>query len=89
MSKPIKRRRFTKSTQTKILQLQKHRCNICKKKLGVCDFDHIDGNHTNNNMSNCQALCLDCHALKSRGQKQKSLRLSQILRTWKNFLKNS
>ena len=89
MSKPIKRRRFTKSAQIKILKLQKNRCNICENKLDIYDLDHIDGDSSNNSLSNCQALCLDCHAQKSRNLKQKRVKLSRILRSWKNFLKNS
>lgn len=28
--------------------------------------DHIDGNHSNNEISNLQTLCANCHALKSK-----------------------
>jgi 5-methylcytosine-specific restriction endonuclease McrA len=33
----------------------------------VWDYDHIDGNRSNNKISNCQALCPNCHAKKTRG----------------------
>ena len=29
------------------------------------DLDHIDGNHKNNNPSNFQTLCANCHRLKA------------------------
>lgn len=35
----------------------KHRCQL--------DVDHIDGNHTNNDSSNLQVLCANCHRLKT------------------------
>lgn len=30
------------------------------------DVDHIDGNHTNNEPSNLQTLCANCHRLKTQ-----------------------
>ncbi len=72
----------------KTLEPQKKRCNICKNKLTVCDFDHIDGDSSNNSLSNCQAICPNCHAEKSRQKKQKNIKLSQIIRSLKAFLKD-
>lgn len=34
-----------------------HRCQL--------DVDHIDGNHKNNDESNLQVLCANCHRLKT------------------------
>jgi 5-methylcytosine-specific restriction endonuclease McrA len=34
-----------------------HKCQL--------DVDHIDGNHNNNNPSNLQTLCANCHRLKT------------------------
>lgn len=43
-------------------------CNMCgfkaKHKIQM-DVDHIDGNHTNNDESNLQVLCANCHRLKT------------------------
>ena len=32
------------------------------------DVDHIDGNHTNNDVTNLQTLCANCHRLKTAQQ---------------------
>ena len=69
MSKPKARKSFPKPTQKISLSEQKNRCNICGKKSDIWDFDHIDGDRSNNNMWNCQALCPNCHAEKTRKRK--------------------
>lgn len=48
--------------------LDKIECKICKfKPLHSCqlDIDHIDGNNKNNDISNLQILCANCHRLKT------------------------
>ena len=48
-----------------------HRCQL--------DIDHIDGNHNNNDPSNLQTLCSNCHRLKTWINKDyKSVRPSEI-----------
>ena len=52
--------------------------------------DHIDGNNKNNNLSNLQTLCFDCHVIKTNvnGDRQKDYRPTEeqrILR-WEKFL---
>jgi len=64
-----KRITFSESTKRKVLENQKGKCKLCKKKIEVRDFDHIDGNSSNNDISNCQALCPNCHAKKTRKKK--------------------
>ena len=34
---------------------------------GVWDYDHKNGDRSNNKLINCQALCPNCHAKKTRG----------------------
>lgn len=80
MSKPKARRGFSKSIKDEVKRRQNYRCNGCGKKSDIWDFDHIDGNSTNNSLDNCQALCPNCHAKKSRNIKQRKLTLSRILR---------
>jgi len=61
-----KRRQFSKLVKEKILISQNFQCVKCKDPLEIADFDHIDGNSSNNDISNCQALCPNCHAEKTR-----------------------
>ena len=65
-NKPGKRKPFSKLTKEKTLEHQKNKCKKCGKKSAVWDFDHKDGKKSNNDVSNCQALCPNCHAKKTR-----------------------
>ncbi len=80
LSKPKARHSFSKSTKDKVLEMQNNRCKACGKKLDVRDFDHVDRNSSNNSLENCQALCPNCHAKKTRKIKQRKFKLSQALR---------
>jgi hypothetical protein len=62
-----KRRSFPADIRRQVLINQNNKCAICKRNKGVWDYDHKDGNRSNNKISNCQALCPDCHAKKTRG----------------------
>ena len=64
------RKGFPKSVRKKVLALQIYRCNHCNRVLDVVNFDHIDGNRSNNSIFNCQALCPNCHARKTRKSKR-------------------
>lgn len=47
---------------------KKDSCEICGFiPINSCqlDVDHIDNNHHNNNLSNLQTLCANCHRLKT------------------------
>ena len=60
------RRDFPASTKKLVSALQNYRCNYCKTRLDVVNFDHIDGDRSHNSILNCQALCPNCHARKTR-----------------------
>ena len=60
------RNRFSKATKNWTLTTQNFRCRICYDHLGFPEFDHIDGDRSNNLYWNCQALCPNCHAKKTR-----------------------
>ncbi len=59
------RKHFSEDVQRKILKKQNYNCNVCNSFLTTMDFDHIDGDRSNNSMDNCQALCSRCHRMKS------------------------
>jgi len=52
----------------KLLRDRGKKCEICGLKVEhecQLDIDHIDGNSKNNNFSNLQILCANCHRLKT------------------------
>lgn len=61
------RKYFPAEVKRDTLKKQRHKCGYCKWNADIFDFDHKDGNRSNNKMSNCLALCPNCHAKKSRG----------------------
>jgi len=62
----VVRKDFEKRTKQAVLMQQNYQCNRCGIFLRFRDFDHIDDDPSNNDYSNCQALCLNCHAEKTR-----------------------
>lgn len=66
------RKSFTQLTKRRILAKQKHRCAHCNRVLVVVDFDHKNGNRGDSREVNCQALCPNCHAIKTRQKTVKS-----------------
>lgn len=42
------------------------RCHFIPEDLVQLDVDHIDGNRSNNDPSNIQTLCANCHRLKTK-----------------------
>ena len=70
LSSKKSRKDFSESVKNQVLALQFYRCNYCKMVLEAVNFDHIDGDSSNNLLSNCQALCPNCHAKKTRKSKK-------------------
>ena len=62
------RQNFSISIKNQILQKQKHKCAACGKMPPLFHFDHKDGNRSNNGLKNCQALCPNCHSIKTLRQ---------------------
>ena len=62
------RKGFSQGTRERILRKQNHRCVYCRKVLKVIDYHHKNGNRSDNRENNCQALCPNCHAIKTRNK---------------------
>lgn len=45
------------------------RCGFVPEHTCQLDVDHIDGNHYNQNPTNLQTLCANCHRLKSHQER--------------------
>jgi hypothetical protein len=64
----------TKSNVNRV-KLAKHKKNYCElcgfvaNHRAQLDIDHIDGDHQNNDMTNLQTLCANCHRLKTHQNK--------------------
>ncbi len=63
--KIIPRKDFSESTKNYILARQGNVCNSCKNPSKFYDLHHI-GRRDDNSASNGEALCLECHAEKTR-----------------------
>ena len=64
----LTREPFSELVKQTTLQNQDGKCNMCNMSLSkyVIQYDHIDNDKTNNQLSNCQALCVNCHSKKTR-----------------------
>ena len=64
----LTREPFSELVKQTALQNQDGKCNMCNISLNkyVIEYDHIDNDRTNNQLSNCQALCINCHSKKIR-----------------------
>jgi hypothetical protein len=74
-----RRQYFTAYIKEDTILKQYYKCAICKRNTGVWDYDHIDGNRSNNHSRNCQALCPNCHAKKTRGLLKQEKKSSSFL----------
>ena len=62
------RKGFSQGTRKRILIKQSYRCVYCRKVLKVIDYHHKNGDRSDNRENNCQALCPNCHALRTRNK---------------------
>jgi len=69
IAKPLPRKYFTDYTKRETKIRQGFLCNSCRLSPKHLEYHHRDGNHSNNSPSNCEGLCLDCHADKHRKMK--------------------
>jgi hypothetical protein len=67
-NRPRIRQHFSNSVKENVLKKQNHRCANCRSILSILEWDHKNGDRSNNSESNCQALCPNCHARKTRSK---------------------
>jgi len=67
------RKSFPKLTKQKTVIRQNFCCNECGKYSEVLEFHHKNGNRADNRLSNCEALCPNCHRKKHKGDREKWL----------------
>jgi len=48
-----------------VRERQYGKCNMCFTPASRWKYDYIDGNKSNNDLNNCQALCPDCYSVKT------------------------
>ena len=68
MSSSGERKGFTAGVKVDTLIKQKLRCKKCRKMFTTKSrpvFDHVKG-RSNRSLSNCQALCPNCHEIKNQ-----------------------
>jgi len=68
--KPIPRKDYSELTKSFTRFMQGNVCNSCKQQTSDWDYHHKDGDRSNNRPSNCEALCPNCHAKKTRKSKK-------------------
>jgi hypothetical protein len=61
------RRGFSQDIRDAVLQRQGGKCANCGRYVSSYQFDHKNGNRSDNSSYNAQALCPNCHDRKSRG----------------------
>ncbi len=69
LTRKKERRGFPEIVKARVIKKQNHRCAHCKRLLDVVDWDHKNGKRYDNSESNCQALCPNCHAIKTRSNR--------------------
>ena len=68
------RKSFSKFQREEILGKQDYKCRSCKTRFATNvhpQYDHINGDHSDNRTENGQAVCSNCHDAKSRKENVK------------------
>jgi len=66
-SKPeeVIRKGWTEIEKEQVRISQDGKCAKCQRPPPRWEYDHIDGDRSNNSLSNCQGLCPNCHSVKT------------------------
>ena len=61
----LPRRGWTEDEKLEVRKRQNGVCNKCRNPPPRWQYDHIDGDSSNNSLENCQGLCPNCHDVKT------------------------
>ncbi len=61
----FQRRGWSGFEKEQVRERQYGKCNMCYTPQSHWKYDHIDGNKSDNDIDNCQALCPDCYSVKT------------------------
>lgn len=64
-----KRHKHRRIMQKVLSELRCSKCSFIAEHSCQLDIDHIDQNHRNNEPSNLQVLCANCHRLKTQTER--------------------
>ena len=62
---PVVRRGWTVDEKEQVRIRQDGKCAHCGKPPPRWDYHHVDGDRSNNSMSNCEGLCPNCHSVET------------------------
>jgi hypothetical protein len=82
-SEKKKRKGISSRDAMKIARGQKFRCSHCSKSITQryqFQIDHIDGDGSDRDITNLQALCTECHSKKSHRQTKERVRKARKVR---------
>jgi predicted nucleic-acid-binding Zn-ribbon protein len=65
-----RQRKYIDAIKRKKLTMTCERCGFRAEHSSQLDIDHIDGNRNNNDPSNHQVLCANCHRHKTHTEKK-------------------
>jgi len=57
------RRGWTEQEKQRVRNRQHGKCNKCRRIPPRWEYNHRDGNHSNNSLRNCEGLCPNCHSV--------------------------
>ena len=62
---PVVRRGWTVDEKEQVRIRQDGKCAHCGKPPPRWDYHHVDGDRSNNSLSNCEGLCPNCHSVET------------------------
>ncbi len=68
LAESLPRKEWTEAEKEQVRIRQDGKCAECQKPPPArWEYNHMDGNKSNNSLENCEALCPNCHSVKTDG----------------------